>query len=182
VNDDCLKLTTYFGERERVERSFLADELLDLYGANGIATSVLLRGAAGFGLKHRFHTDRLLTLSEDLPLVSIAVDARERIEAILEEVEALHESGLVTLERTRLLSGDIESVMLPEELHEATKLTIYVGRLGVEARGWMVGPIQRGPRERSVPPRGISVRARSTRARRTVRVQSRSKTYVSPVG
>jgi PII-like signaling protein len=128
VNDDCVKLTTYFGERERVERSFLADELVDLYGVNGIATSVLLRGAAGFGLKHRFHTDRLLTLSEDLPLVSVAVDTRERIEAILEEVEALHENGLVTLERARMLSGDIEPVVLPEELHEATKLTIYVGR------------------------------------------------------
>jgi PII-like signaling protein len=54
VNDDCLKLTTYFGERERVQHAFLADQLLDIYGENGIATSVLLRGAAGFGLKPAF--------------------------------------------------------------------------------------------------------------------------------
>jgi PII-like signaling protein len=128
VNDDCLKLTTYFGERDRVSRGFLAEALLSVYGEHEIATSVLLRGAAGFGLKHRFHTDRLLTLSEDLPLVSVAVDTRQRIESVLERVEELQDTGLVSLERARLLTGEIAPVTLPEELHEATKLTIYVGR------------------------------------------------------
>ena len=39
---------------------------------------MLLRGADGFGRKHHLRTDRLLTLSEDLPLVAVAVDTRER--------------------------------------------------------------------------------------------------------
>ena len=128
MNDDCLKLTTYFGERDRVDGGFLADAMLDLYGRNEIQTSILLRGAEGFGLKHHLHTDRLLTLSEDLPVVSVAVDTRERIERVLPEVEALKRPGLVTLERARLLSGQLGAVELPGELHEATKLTLYVGR------------------------------------------------------
>ena len=33
-----------------------------------------MRGVEGFGVKHHLHTDRLLTLSEDLPMVSVAVD------------------------------------------------------------------------------------------------------------
>ena len=37
-----------------------------------------MRGVAGFGVKHHLHTDRLLTLSEDLPIVSVAVDTRRR--------------------------------------------------------------------------------------------------------
>ena len=128
MNDDCLKLTTYFGERDRVDGRFLADAMLDLYGRHNIETSILLRGAEGFGLKHHLHTDRLLTLSEDLPVVSVAVDTRERIEAVLPDVEALKRPGLVTLERARLLSSPLGPVELPEELHEATKLTLYVGR------------------------------------------------------
>ena len=48
--DDCLKLTTYFGERQRVDGRFLADAQLDLFGRHGVATSVLLRSAEGFGL------------------------------------------------------------------------------------------------------------------------------------
>jgi PII-like signaling protein len=128
MNDDCLKLTTYFGERDRVDRGFLADALLDVYGRHEVQTSILLRGAEGFGLKHHLHTDRLLSLSEDLPVVSVAVDTRARIERLLPEVQALKHPGLVTLERARLLSGELASVELPEELHDATKLTLYVGR------------------------------------------------------
>ncbi|MFN2496219.1 MAG: DUF190 domain-containing protein [Pseudonocardiaceae bacterium] len=128
MNQDCLKLTTYFGERQRTGRAFLADTALDLFGRREIATSILLRGAEGFGLKHQLRTDRILTLSEDLPLVSVAVDTRPRIEALLEHLRLIEHRGLVTLERARLLRADIAPLRLPEELHEATKLTVYVGR------------------------------------------------------
>lgn len=37
----------------------------------------------GFGRLHHMHTDRMLTLSEDLPVVSIAIDERRRIESML---------------------------------------------------------------------------------------------------
>ena len=124
---DSLKLTTYFGERQRAGGRFLADAQLDLFGRHGVATSVLLRGAEGFGLKHHLRSDRLLSLSEDLPVVSVAVDARPRIEAVLDELRAVQETGLITLERARMLRDDL-AVALPGDLHEATKLTIYVGR------------------------------------------------------
>jgi PII-like signaling protein len=128
MNEDCLKLTTYFGERDRVGDHLLADELLDVYGRYGVHTSILLRGIAGFGRGHHVHTDRLLSLSEDLPVVSIAVDEQARIENLLNEVLEIKRRGLLTLERARLISGEISSVQLPEELDEATKLTVYIGR------------------------------------------------------
>lgn len=128
MNSNCLKLTTYFGERDRTEHHLLADELLDLYGQHEIEASILLRGIEGFGAKHHMHTDRLLTLSEDLPVVSVAVDERERIERLLEDVIAIKRRGLVTLERARMLSGQVAATQLPEEFGEATKLTVYVGR------------------------------------------------------
>jgi PII-like signaling protein len=128
VNEDCLKLTTYFGERDRTANGLLGEELLDIYGAHGVQTSVLLRGAEGFGRLHHLHTDRLLTLSEDLPVVSVAVDRHELIESLLEPILQIKRRGLITLERARLLSGTIDPVELPEQLQEATKLTVYVGR------------------------------------------------------
>jgi PII-like signaling protein len=128
--EDCLKLTTYFGERDRTPNGLLADALADIYGAHELRASVLLRGAEGFGRKQHARTDRLLTLSEDLPVVSIAVDGRERIESALRSVLEIKRRGLVTLERARLLSGEIGEVALPGELTEAMKLTVYVGRGG----------------------------------------------------
>jgi PII-like signaling protein len=128
VNEDCLKLTTYFAEHDKTGRRFLADALLDCYGRHQLATSVLLRGTEGFGSRQHLQTQRLLTLSEDLPMVTVAVDTRQRIERALEEVAALTSHGLVTLERARLLTGRVSEVQLPEGLAEATKLTVYVGR------------------------------------------------------
>jgi PII-like signaling protein len=128
VNDDCLKLTTYFGERDRHEGGFLADALMDVYARHALQTSLVMRGIAGFGAKHHLRTDRLLTLSEDLPLVSVAVDARGRIEAALQDVGRLPFQGLVTLERARMLTGAIAPTELAWHRQEATKLTVYVGR------------------------------------------------------
>ncbi|HWF72372.1 MAG TPA: DUF190 domain-containing protein [Solirubrobacteraceae bacterium] len=128
MNDDCLKLTTYFGERDRTGGRLLADELLDIYGDHRVQASILLRGVEGFGRLHHLHTDRLLSLSEDLPVVSIAVDSKARIEAVLEIVMEIKRRGLVTLERARLLSGEIAVPGLTGELGEESKLTIYVGR------------------------------------------------------
>ena len=128
MNEDCLKLTTYFGERHRTEGGFVADALLEVYGRAGVELSLMLRGAEGFGVKHHLRTDRLLTLSEDLPLVSIAVDTRARIEGLLDDVLAVKRHGLITLERAQMLTGSVDPVTLADQLHEATKLTIYVGR------------------------------------------------------
>jgi PII-like signaling protein len=119
VTGDALKLTTYFGERDRAGRAFLADALVELYARHELRASLVLRGVAGFGVKHHLHTDRLLTLSEDLPMVSVAVDERARIETALGDVVALSGDGLITLERTSAL---------PARADDATKLTVYVGR------------------------------------------------------
>jgi PII-like signaling protein len=128
VNEDCLKLTAYFAERDRANGRFLGEALLSICERHDLATSVLLRGAEGFGRHQVLQTDRLLSLSEDLPMVLAAVDSRARIEAALPEVGAVAEHGLLTLERARLLTGAVGPVTLPEELHEASKLTVYCGR------------------------------------------------------
>jgi PII-like signaling protein len=127
VTADCLKLTSYFGERHRTGGSFTADALIELYGRHEIAASILLRGTEGFGLKHHLRTDRSLTLSEDLPLIAIAVDTRSRIERVLAPTVQLNRTGLVTLERARLLT-DVTGPGWSAEDDEAAKLTIYLGR------------------------------------------------------
>ncbi len=121
---ESLKLTSYFGERQRCGGGFVADALLELYGRHEIATSILLRGTEGFGLKHHLRTDRSLSLSEDLPLISVAVDTRPRIEAVLAPVIKLNPAGLVTLERARLLTG----TTAVDDMPETAKLTVYLGR------------------------------------------------------
>ncbi|MDX6318867.1 MAG: hypothetical protein QOD35_2267 [Nocardioidaceae bacterium] len=127
MNQDCLKLTVYFGERQRVGGRFYADELLDLFGEYELATSILLRGIGGFGLRHHLRSDQFLSMSEDPSVIAVAVDRRERIDALLSRLLQVKRRGLLTLERARLLSDDLGNVDLPGT-SESTKLTIYLGR------------------------------------------------------
>ncbi|MGB9225368.1 DUF190 domain-containing protein [Mycobacterium sp.] len=134
MNQPCLKLTTYFGERQRAlgdDRRFLADAMLDLFGANDVATSVMLRGIASFGSHHELRTDVSLSLSEDPAVAVAAVDIEPKIRSLVADVTAMTGSGLVTLERARLITRDIGTDALRDfDGHngDAAKLTVYVGR------------------------------------------------------
>ena len=125
-----IKLTSYFSERDRSGTRFQADALFDVYERHRLRTSVLLRGTGGFGERHRLQTDSLLTLSEDLPAVSVAVDTAERIESALPDVLAVTRHGLVSLERARLWTGEPAAL----EAAGAVKVTVYGGR-GVRSAG-----------------------------------------------
>jgi PII-like signaling protein len=125
--EDGLRLSVYFGERDFHDGRLLAEALIDVYARHGVRTSVLLRGIEGFGIKHRLATERLLTLSEDLPLLALAVDTPERIEGVVAEVRALSPQGTITLERARLLRSVDAGIELDPGSDEV-KLTVYVGR------------------------------------------------------
>jgi uncharacterized protein len=68
-----------------------------------LAGATILRGPMGFGHSSRLHTAKILRLSEDLPIVIEIVDGEEKIEAFLPQLEEMMGSGLVTLEKVRVL-------------------------------------------------------------------------------
>jgi PII-like signaling protein len=125
---DALKLTVYFGEHDRYGGRLTCDVLHGLYESHGVHTAILLRATEGFGVKHRLHTQRMLTLSEDLPLVSVAVAPRATIEALVPYVQSIVDGGLITLERARLLTNLAEMEAAQAEDGAESKLTLYLGR------------------------------------------------------
>lgn len=127
-NSDCLKLTAYFGERQRTDGRFLAEDLLTLYARRAVATSVMLRGIASFGPRKQLRSDEWLSLSEDPPVAVAAVDARDKITSLVEDVVGMTPRGLITLERARLITDDVANFAVPQDVRDAVKLTVYVGR------------------------------------------------------
>ncbi|MDQ6933985.1 MAG: DUF190 domain-containing protein [Actinomycetota bacterium] len=130
MSPDGLKMTSYFGERQRVGGRFWSDVLLDTFAEYDVNTSILLRATGGFGLRHHLRGDQTLTLSEDPSVMAVAVDTKERIEGLAPRVAELHTHGLLTLERAQIVRAE-QATVAPQPsgpLHEETKLTIYVGR------------------------------------------------------
>jgi PII-like signaling protein len=134
MNQPCLKLTAYFGERQRAVGDgarFLADTMLDLFGSSDVATSVMLRGIASFGRRHELRSDISLSLSEDPAVAVAAVDVEPKIRSLVDDVAAMTDRGLLTLERARLVTRQRGTGALSDfdgHKGDAAKLTVYVGR------------------------------------------------------
>ncbi len=93
-----LQMRFHFGERDRDGDGPLEAAVMDACARRGVAAAALMRGAEGFGGKHRLRTDRLLSLSEDTPLLAVAVGDAATIEALADEVRAMAGEGLLALE------------------------------------------------------------------------------------
>jgi Uncharacterized ACR, COG1993 len=63
----------------------------------------VIRGPIGFGNSSLIHTTKILSLSQDLPVVIEIVDGQGRIDAFLPELGKLMTGGLVTLEKVKVL-------------------------------------------------------------------------------
>jgi PII-like signaling protein len=96
---EMLELRFYFGERDRCGDGPLEAHVMDACARHGVAAAALLRAVEGFGAKHRLRTERLLSLSEDPPLVTVAVGEAPAIEALAAEVSEVATEGLLTVNR-----------------------------------------------------------------------------------
>jgi len=102
-------LRIFIGESDRYEGVPLYEWLVGRARQRGLAGATVLRGLAGFGAHSRLHTAKILRLSTDLPIVVEIVDAIDKIEAFLPEVDAAVGEGLATVERVEVRfyrSGD----------------------------------------------------------------------------
>ena len=92
-------LRIFIGESDRFGHIPLYEALVELFRTEGFAGATVLRGVAGFGAHSMYHTDRLLRLSSDLPMVIEVVDDRERFDAVMPRVVELMDGGMITMEK-----------------------------------------------------------------------------------
>lgn len=93
----------FIGESDRYQNRPLYKVLLELFRQEGFAGATVLKGVAGFGANSVLHTDRLMSLSQDLPLVIEVVDSQVKIEAIIPRLDKILRGGMITLEKARVI-------------------------------------------------------------------------------
>ena len=93
----------HIGERDKHEGKPLYEAIVHLLRARGFAGATVFRGIMGFGASAGIHTEKVLRLSLDLPIVVEAVETEEKIQAVLPELDRMIGGGLITLERARVI-------------------------------------------------------------------------------
>ena len=100
---DALLLRIFIGEEDRHEHRPLFEAIVLKAREQHLAGATVLRGPMGFGHSSRLHTAKVLRLSEDLPMVIEIVDSEEKIAAFLPVLDGMIGSGLVTMEKVKVL-------------------------------------------------------------------------------
>jgi PII-like signaling protein len=97
------RLTIFIGESDHYRHHLLSREIIDRARRAGLAGCSVFRGTAGFGATGHLHTAHLLSLSGDLPVAIVVVDAPDRIETFLPQLDELVTGGLVILDDVEVI-------------------------------------------------------------------------------
>ena len=101
--EDAQLLRIFVGERDRLAGHPLYNAIVQKARELHLAGATVLRGPMGYGRNTHIHRANLFECSEDLPIVIEIVDAEDKINAFVPTLEKLMGSGLVTLERVKVL-------------------------------------------------------------------------------
>lgn len=96
-------MRVYIGESDKWEGKPLHQAIVERLRAEGFSGATVLRGVAGFGSASRIHTDKILRLSQDLPIVIEVVEDERKVEAVLPRLDTMIGGGMITLERVRVI-------------------------------------------------------------------------------
>lgn len=97
------RVTIYIGETDQYHHKPLYTEIVHRAHQMGLAGATVVRGIEGFGASSHIHTTRILSLSEDLPVVIVIVDETERIDAFIPVLDELITEGLVVREHIEIV-------------------------------------------------------------------------------
>ena len=92
------RLSIFIGEYDRYHHHSLADAILEHAREEGLAGATIMRGIEGFGPSGRLKTTRLLSSSDDLPIVIEIIDETHRIETFIPTLDRMIKEGLVIVE------------------------------------------------------------------------------------
>ncbi|HEX4118909.1 MAG TPA: DUF190 domain-containing protein [Rhizomicrobium sp.] len=103
IPENAVLLRVFIGESDKYEGHSLGEAIVLKAREKGLAGATMLRAPMGFGHSSQLHTTKILRLSEDMPLVIEIVDAEDKINAFLPVIDGMIGSGLVTLEKVKVL-------------------------------------------------------------------------------
>jgi uncharacterized protein len=102
--EDSVLLRIFTGDNDRYRRLPLFEAIVLKARESRLAGATVLHGILGFGESSRLHRSNPLILSSDLPVVVEIVDRADKIDAFLPVLEQMMPSGLVTIERARVVN------------------------------------------------------------------------------
>jgi len=102
IPEDAVLVRIFVGEQDMHQRIPLYEAIVMKAREQNIAGATVLKGVMGYGASSRVHTTKILRLSEDMPMVIELVDSEAHMQPLLQWLETVVDSGLITMEKIRV--------------------------------------------------------------------------------
>ena len=99
----AVKVSIYLSDGAKHHGIPVYTSLLDFLFKNGVYGATVLKGVAGFGSTHRLHSAHILEISDHLPIKIEFIETREKVEALMPELEKRTNCGLIETQETTVL-------------------------------------------------------------------------------
>lgn len=96
------RLMVIVDEDARFDHQPLFKEIVRRARDAGLAGASAFRGVEGFGPAHHLHTNRILSLTQGLPIMIIIIDTAEKIDQFLPQLAELMFGGVIALDEVEV--------------------------------------------------------------------------------
>ena len=99
----AVKVSIYLSEGATHHGSPIYSSILDFLFHHGVAGATVLKGIAGFGADHVMHSASIVEISDHLPLKIEFIETREKVDALMPELEKRCGGGLIEVNETNII-------------------------------------------------------------------------------
>ena len=127
------KLVIYVKEGEKYHGEPMYEAVVRFLHRHNCAGATVTKAVAGYGASGEMHTAHLFHLAEDVPMRIEAIDAEQKITALLPFLYEMVRSGLIEVQETEVIKStthetEEEHLLKHEKLEgHAKMLRIYIG-------------------------------------------------------
>jgi PII-like signaling protein len=97
------KVTVYVGQDQRYHGESVHAAILELLFYRKVSGATVTRGIAGFGASHHMQTDRILALTENLPMKVEFIETPEKVAELLPKLHEMVGTGLIEIQDTTIV-------------------------------------------------------------------------------
>jgi uncharacterized protein len=98
------RVRIYIGESDQWHGASLYTAIVQAARQHGLAGATVARGIMGFGGHSVVHESRLLSLSQDRPIVIEIVDTDEKIDLFLPTLDDMINEGMITTSEVEVIT------------------------------------------------------------------------------
>jgi PII-like signaling protein len=97
------KVSIYVGQDHQYHGESVYAAILEFLFYHKVSGASVTRGIAGFGADHHMHTDRILVLTENLPMKVEFIETQEKVEELLPKLHEMVGTGLIEIQDTTIV-------------------------------------------------------------------------------